>query len=144
MSLYVVLKFLHLACVAGFVGGLIVVALLAGEARRTGQLALLAAAMRFNRRFVSPAFLLAVAFGLWLATHLGAFGDPWVQLKLVLLLVLGAVHGWFSGRLRRSSRDQGETLESAAGAAGFFPAMALAFAALAATMILLAVWKPLW
>ena len=144
MSLYVVLKFLHIASVATFTGGLISVALMAGEARRAHLPGLIVIATRLNRRLVSPAFLLAVVFGLWLATHLGAFGDLWVQAKLGLLVLLGAVHGWFSGRLRRSARDKGEAMEAAAGPAGFFQTIAAVLAALAATMILLAVWKPGW
>jgi putative membrane protein len=42
-------------------------------------------------------------FGIWIAVQSGAFSAPWLQLKLVLVVVLSALHGMLSGRLRRNN-----------------------------------------
>ncbi len=55
---------------------------------------------RLWRAIVTPAMIGTVAFGLWLMVLLHAWTQPWFHVKLALVAVLLAYHG-FCGRLRR-------------------------------------------
>jgi uncharacterized membrane protein len=69
------------------------------------QSRMLGAILRLDRQVISPALLLTWTFELILAFWLGWFSSPWLQVKLVVVTALSALHGVQSGRLRRSVRD---------------------------------------
>ena len=102
-ELYPWLKALHVASVLAFVGGLLAISLVlpVAAAPGTGQRSLAAAAHRWDRQVTVPALLLVWALGLTLAVEGRHFGKTWLQLKLVLVVALSALHGVQSGRLRR-------------------------------------------
>jgi protoporphyrinogen IX oxidase len=57
-----------------------------------------AAALRLKRIILNPALILTWAFGLtmlWL--NPGLLSNGWMHVKLLLVLVLSGVHGWFIG-----------------------------------------------
>jgi putative membrane protein len=102
------LQALHVTAMAAWLGGTGTAAALAGgaDAARAGVLRRLAV------RVLSPAMLVTLALGIWLAVAGGWFREPWLHAKLVLVLALTGLHGVISGRLRRL----------AGGEAGAFPA----------------------
>ena len=57
---------------------------------------------RLNRVVTGPALVIAWVCGIWLALQAGWFASHWLQVKLVLVLGLSAVHGSLSAGLRRA------------------------------------------
>lgn len=105
---YELLKALHVAAAATWVGGMTIVAALARGAD-AGQAAAL---RRASLRFVTPAMLAALALGVGLGVAGGWFRAPWLAAKLVVVIVLTGLHGALSGRLRRLAEGRGPTAEA--------------------------------
>jgi uncharacterized membrane protein len=97
------LKALHVACALLFVSGVVASSLLLAAGRVVGdQVALLATVLRQGDRVVTvPAMLGVWAFGIGLATSGGWFSYGWLQAKLVLAVLLSAIHGLQSGQIGR-------------------------------------------
>lgn len=57
---------------------------------------------------MNPAMVIAWVVGLWLAWTGGHFSSPWFHIKLLLVLILSAVHGYFSGAVRAFREDRNE------------------------------------
>ncbi|WP_407529003.1 CopD family protein [Methylobacterium oryzisoli] len=97
------LKALHVACALLFVGGLVASSLILvagrGAADRTAALTLIL--RRWDRAVTVPAMLGVWAFGIGLAVSGGWFSYSWLQAKLVLVVLLSAIHGLQSGQIRR-------------------------------------------
>lgn len=60
---------------------------------------------RLLKAIMTPAMLVAWASGLWLAYASFAFRGGWLHGKLLLVLLLSAVHGYLAGRVRRFAAD---------------------------------------
>jgi protoporphyrinogen IX oxidase len=56
---------------------------------------------RLLRAIMLPAMLATFAFGIWLATLLGAWREGWLHGKLTLVLGLAGLHGFFASEARR-------------------------------------------
>jgi len=54
---------------------------------------------------VTPAMVVSWALGLWLAWTGGSYAAGWLQTKVVLVLALSALHGFFVRCVREFSRD---------------------------------------
>ena len=97
------LKALHVACALLFVGGVVASSLLlaakGSEGDRVATLALVL--RRWDRGVTVPAMLGVWAFGIGIATSGGWFTYGWLQAKLVLVVLLSAIHGMQSGQIRR-------------------------------------------
>ncbi len=63
---------------------------------------------RLLRVIINPAMILAWVLGLWLAWTGGHLLAPWFHAKLALVVALTAVHGYFSGAVRRFGEDRNE------------------------------------
>ena len=63
---------------------------------------LIAGVRRWHRSVTSTALVLAWVCGVWLALQAGWFASGWLQVKLVLVLALSALHGLLSAALRRA------------------------------------------
>jgi protoporphyrinogen IX oxidase len=61
---------------------------------------------RLLRAIINPAMTLATILGLMMATDLDAWGEGWLQAKLVLYLAMGAIHGYFSRWRRDFAADK--------------------------------------
>jgi putative membrane protein len=61
---------------------------------------------RLLRAIINPAMVATWAFGLWLAWTAGFFADGWLHAKLALVLVLSAIHGFFSSCVRAFAEDR--------------------------------------
>ncbi len=98
---------LHLAADIVFVGGLLMASLAVTALSRESpqDLArhrrLVDGVRRWNRDVTTPALALAWLLGLWLAGSVGWFGAGWLTAKVVLVIVLSALHGAATRALRR-------------------------------------------
>lgn len=104
-DLYPWLKAVHVASALIFTGGVICVSIVLATASAepvTGA-TLAGAVRRWDQVVTTPAMLLLWTFGLALASSGGWFSSGWLQAKLVPVVLLSAIHGIQSGRLRRLS-----------------------------------------
>jgi len=97
---YTCLKALHVACALLFVGGVVASSLVLATGREA-RARVAPVQRRWDRLITVPAMLGVWAFGISLATSGGWFTYGWLQAKLVLVVLLSAVHGLQSGQIRR-------------------------------------------
>jgi putative membrane protein len=57
---------------------------------------------------MNPAMVVAWALGLWLAWDGGLFGWRWLEFKIVLVLIMSGVHGFFVRCVREFALDQNQ------------------------------------
>jgi putative membrane protein len=57
------------------------------------------------KRIVTPAMIAVWVLGLTLAWVTGTYADTWLQIKLVFVLGLSGLHGFFAGSVRRFAND---------------------------------------
>lgn len=128
--LYSWIKIVHVAAMAAWTLGLLVLSSVTAFPARQGQgpgrfaqrLA------RCNRWLISPAMLLGVGCGLYLASMAGWFGQPWLDVKLALVGLLVVLHGAQSLVLRRQLASPSASAPAwlaAGGAAVFFASAAI-------------------
>jgi len=55
---------------------------------------------------INPAMVVTWALGLWLAWDGGWFASPWLHVKIALVVVLSAIHGFFVRWVRDFAADQ--------------------------------------
>jgi protoporphyrinogen IX oxidase len=107
-TLYELVRVLHVSAdivfIAGLLAGALVLAALSFQAAPdlVKERRLIDAMRRLNRIVTGPALVIAWICGTWLALQAGWFASHWLQLKLVLVLALSAVHGNLSAGLRRA------------------------------------------
>ena len=100
--IYLLLKASHIVALTIWIGGMLAqVLLLRTMPPGPGLRHVLDAAVRWDRRLVAPAMLLAWACGLALASIGHWFPSPWLSVKLALVVALSALHGAVSGSVRR-------------------------------------------
>lgn len=112
---YTALKALHVAAALAFGGGVLADALALAATRALAPDAARVAcsvAFRWSRSVTTPAMLIVWTAGLAMGIEGGWFSEPWLQAKLVGVLILSGLHGAHSGALRRragggASRDAG-------------------------------------
>lgn len=122
---------LHVAAAMIWIAGMV----LLGLADASGA-AGLARIRTWNRRVTTPAMIATWVLGIILATTGGWFASPWLQIKLIVVLALSALHSRLSGGLRRRGAD-----ETIADEATSFTFSALSVAA-AGVVVCLAFVKP--
>jgi uncharacterized membrane protein len=131
--LYELLKAGHLVAIVIWFGGMMLAAL----ALTHGRGEMMERLRIWDRSVTAPAMIGTWALGLTLAVWGNWFASGgWMSVKLVFVLVLSAVHGILSGRLRRTAAD---------GEAAAVPALRLALPAMMVSLLviaLLVVTKP--
>ena len=102
-ELYPWVKALHVASAIIFVGGVLSVSVFLAAVSKSGteSSAIAQAVRRWDQAVTSTAMLLVWALGLFMAINAGWFASFWLQAKLVFVLILSAIHGLQSGKLRR-------------------------------------------
>ena len=101
------IKALHVVCVLLFAGGLVALLVASMALGRRDPAAedqsnrLRATVRRWDMWVSQPALGGVWVFGLWAAFSGGWFTEPWLQIKLVFVVILSALHGNLAGRLRR-------------------------------------------
>lgn len=61
---------------------------------------------RLLRLIMNPAMVVSWVLGLWLAWQQNWFTEGWFHAKLVLVIALSAVHGYFSAAVRHYAEDR--------------------------------------
>ncbi len=61
---------------------------------------------RLLRAIINPAMIATWVLGLWLAWDASFFSDPWLHMKLLLVVILSGVHGFFSACVRDFAHDR--------------------------------------
>jgi len=61
---------------------------------------------RLLKVIINPAMILSWILGVWLGVAGGWFSSGWLSLKLVLVLALAALHGFYVRWVRDFARDQ--------------------------------------
>lgn len=128
---YVIVKAAHIVCLFVWISGMVAVAL----CLRFPVLAFMEKLKAYDRAVTTPAMVLALCLGLFLAIQGGWFWQSWLVLKILLVLVLSGIHGALTGRLRRAVNA---AAESEAGGHWFLPAGL----ALVTLIVLLVTLKP--
>lgn len=123
---YLWFKALHVAAVIAWMGGLFVLSVTYARLvaipgpRDAATQAMIATVRLWDGRVTAPAMALTWAIGILLAVQGGLFSAPWLSAKLLFVLLLSALHGVLSGRLRRLGDDAGQTPPAAFRHAGVF------------------------
>lgn len=110
--LYISLKALHIIAVIIWIGGTLVLAVImtavpnVDRAENAGWHSFLKVVRHWDERITTPAMVLVWILGLSLAFEGGWFGQPWLMIKLTLVVALSGLHGVLSGGLRRMVLDQ--------------------------------------
>lgn len=108
---YLWIKAFHLAAVITWIGGMLVlsVVLMAltspSGPRSDRDRHLINTARTWDSRVTTPAMLIVWVLGLVMALQAGWFSAPWLWIKLVVVVILSALHGIQSGTLRRLAGD---------------------------------------
>ncbi|MGF3021260.1 CopD family protein [Methylobacterium aquaticum] len=108
METYPWLKALHVASAFLFIAGLVAngLILLAGRAAADRIAPLAPILGRWDRAVTVPAMLGVWACGIGLAVSDGWFASGWLQAKLVVVVLLSALHGLQSGQIRRIATER--------------------------------------
>ena len=96
----------HILAAVTFVAGVFLLTamlppLSGGQGPAPEQQAVLRRLRQWNRFVTTPAMVVVWAFGLTLATAGDWFVATWLQVKMALVIVLSAIHGMQSAKLRR-------------------------------------------
>jgi len=115
---YSAVKALHIYAMVLWMGGTLAAGLLLLWARRADAVDARAVGFmrRWDRRVTTPSMVVVWIIGLWMAHDAGLWSAGWLQLKLVFVVLLSAVHGIVTGGLRRLVAS-GKTALSARSAA---------------------------
>jgi putative membrane protein len=106
MTTYNIVKSLHIISIVAWMAGMLYLPRLfvyhsqlspTSDARSTFE----TMERRLLKAIMLPAMLASWAFGIWLATLLGAWSQGWLNAKLLLVLVLSGLHGFLSAEARR-------------------------------------------
>lgn len=104
---YLTIKTLHILCVMLWVSGMMLQILLlyAGkklpDATQPETLSGLRLLHNFERMLTAPAMLIALASGIFIAINGGWFAYGWLFVKIALVVLLAAIHGLHTGKLKR-------------------------------------------
>ena len=63
---------------------------------------------RLLRAIINPAMMVAWVLGLWLAWRGFGFSGGWLHAKIALVVAMSAMHGYFSGAVRRFAEDRND------------------------------------
>ncbi|SLN12668.1 CopD family protein [Oceanibacterium hippocampi] len=139
MSLYFLVKAIHIAAVITWIGGMVAngIALrLATAVPGDGRAAMLSGVARWDRRVTSPAMGLVWLLGITMAVWSDWLTSPWLWVKVAIVIGVSTLHGMQAGNLRRLA---GKPEGSVSGPLRISAPLALAAVLL---VVLLAVTKP--
>ncbi|MFI5010813.1 MAG: protoporphyrinogen oxidase HemJ [Hyphomicrobiales bacterium] len=103
---YNIVKSLHIISIVAWMAGLLYLPRLFVyhselPARSEARGVFVTMERRLLKAIMLPAMLASWAFGLWIATLLGAWTQSWLHAKLALVVVLSGVHGFLAREARR-------------------------------------------
>jgi uncharacterized membrane protein len=103
--LYFVIKALHILSDFLLIGGMLINAFVIGMVPPTIRVGVISALRKYDRTVTTAALGGAWIFGLWLIVGYVGFSDGWLHAKLVLVVLLSALHGMQQGWMRRMQAD---------------------------------------
>lgn len=140
MNFHPWLNALHIIAAIVWIGGMLVMAVVAGwsalQSDKASTVGLLTAVRGWSRKVVTPAMLLLWIAGAVMVVAHGQFPHLWLVLKIVAVVVLSGLHGFLSATLRRMAAG-----EAVKGAGAVRNATTLVIVVVA-VIILLAVFRP--
>lgn len=140
MNFHPWLNALHIAAAIVWIGGMLVMAVVAGwcatQADNTARVALAGDVRRWSRKITTPAMLLLWVAGAVMVIAHGQMPHLWLIVKVCVVLLLSGLHGFLSATLRRIA-----TGEAVKGMGAIRSATAITIIAVA-VIILLAVFRP--
>jgi uncharacterized membrane protein len=140
MNFHPWLNALHIAAAIVWIGGMLVMAVVAGwcatQADNTARVALAGDVRRWSRKITTPAMLLLWVAGAVMVIAHGQMPHLWLIIKVVVVLLLSGLHGFLSATLRRIAAG-----EAVKGMGAIRNATSLTIIAVA-VIILLAVIRP--
>lgn len=99
--LYFIIKALHLISDFLLIGGMLINAFVIGMVPPAIRTGVITALRRYDRTVTTGALAGVWIFGLWLAIQFTGFSDGWLHAKLLLVILLSALHGMQSASLRK-------------------------------------------
>ena len=103
--LYFIIKALHILSDFLLIGGMLINAFVIGMVPPTIRVGVISALRKYDRIVTTAALGGAWLFGLWLIFGYVGFSDGWLHAKLVLVVLLSALHGMQQGWMRRMQAD---------------------------------------
>jgi protoporphyrinogen IX oxidase len=61
---------------------------------------------RLLRGIINPAMIVTWSFGLWLAWKIFHFQGGWLHVKITLVVLMSAIHGYLAGSVRKFAEDR--------------------------------------
>ncbi|MGK9050790.1 CopD family protein [Neorhizobium petrolearium] len=103
--LYFVIKALHVLSDFLLIGGMLINAFVIGMVPPAIRVGVIAVLRKYDRTVTTAALAGAWIFGLWLIFGYVGFSDGWLHAKLLLVILLSALHGMQQSWMRRMQAD---------------------------------------
>jgi protoporphyrinogen IX oxidase len=103
--LYFIIKTLHLVSDFLLIGGMLINAFVISMVPPPIRVAVIEALRRYDRTVTTAALAGAWIFGLWLAIGYVGFSGGWLHAKLLLVVILSALHGMQQAAMRKMAAD---------------------------------------
>jgi protoporphyrinogen IX oxidase len=113
VALYPWLKALHVIAVIAWMAGMLYLPRLfvyhcAAETGSVQSDTFKVMELRLLRFIMTPAMMVTWAVGLWLAWRGFQFSGAWLHLKILLVILLSAAHGYFAKSVRMFAEDRND------------------------------------
>lgn len=132
---YLVVKVLHVSAVVVWIAAMLIVPLMLWQLRNSSLSEEDRGQIRSLFQYISTPGIVAVwVLGLWIMSLGGFMQAGWMAGKLVIVVVLSALHGMLSGQLRRYA-EQGDCLVSRQGHRLFALELGLVIAVIALVVL---------
>ncbi len=103
--LYFVIKALHILSDFLLIGGMLINAFVIGMVPPAIRVGVIGALRKYDRIVTTAGLAGAWIFGLWLIFGYVGFSGGWLHAKLLLVVLLSALHGMQQGWMRRMQAD---------------------------------------
>jgi protoporphyrinogen IX oxidase len=103
--MYFTIKALHILSDFLLIGGMLINAFVIGMVPPAIRVGVIAALRKYDRIVTTAGLAGAWIFGLWLIFGYVGFSNGWLHAKLLLVVLLSALHGMQQGWMRRMQAD---------------------------------------